>query len=506
MISHTVSDDELLAYACRDLDPLRRAEVELAMRTDAARAVAARKMASAYESLRSLSFDVSAEFNIAIHHRWTVTVTAPNYRAPSGRKIAATRASRPAPRFGASIRRTLDARSVAVAAGLCIAAAITWLSLMSPRATAAYDLSDVPLRLVELQSLHVKGWVYRRIATADGFRIERRPQQWYVERPHRYWRSTGSGAAQTVMLSDGRQWMSTDPEQRPVVKGRDIPRNARLRVELMLQHQMVTELTGALRGPYDFVRSEPVEGLEADVYQRMVFRNDKPIISAVIWLNPKTGLPLKTRTYLMVGPDREFLHSEYDAIRPNAPRPPHALSFLAPEGYEVVQRDMSPDAVKMGSVHMDGKNAVVRLAMNVHDRAILVCWGRSQRRDAAPIDLSILDGDWHGLTVKPAGLAGPWWYAHHVMRIDRGPSHDWLWSLILPTDPDEGIGSQPYAFNFGFDDSLVSVVLSALQFGHDELAQIIYDAQSLNHHEVATPEHPITLEQIAEQDAVNHSG
>ena len=491
MISQPVCDDEVLAYACRDLDPVRRAEVESALEMDGAKAAAARKMARTYDLLCSLSFDVASDFNHRVHARWTGGIDELSHRITDGLEPMATCEPRAAIHVP-----TIGRRSIAVAAGVCLAAAVTWLSLLAPQTTAAYGPNDLPVRLQQLQSLHVKGWIYHRTHTPEGFRTERRPRQWYVERPNRYWRITGSGAAQRSMWSDGQRRMSTDPERSQVVMGLDIRLSARMRVEYMLQNRIVTELTGALRGPYQMLRTEQIRGQQADVYQRTVMRDGKPAIRAVIWLNPTTGLPLKSRTFRTVEGDREVLHAEYDVIRPNAPAPPEALSFQPPDGHEIVQRDVRSDSVMMGDVAMDGRYAAVRFALNIHDQAILVCWGRSQQTDGMSVDLPILDGDWQDLTVKPAGLEGPWRYRHRLLRIDRGRPHDWLWSLTVPTDPGAVVSDYSYVFDFGFHDTAMTVILSAVQFEPDELSEVIYEAQTITHPTAAAPDQWITLDRI----------
>ena len=136
MRSPAPGDDELLAYACDELNDSERAAVETALAVDPRKAAEAQGMSAAFKSLGPLEAELGPDFNGKLRKLWSAAQGANPSLPPSD--AAPTRSSA-APRS----RRRVKATAVACTT----AAALIFGSLILVRNTTGYGIGDLADRL-----------------------------------------------------------------------------------------------------------------------------------------------------------------------------------------------------------------------------------------------------------------------------------------------------------------------------------------------------------------------
>ena len=111
----------------------------------------------------------------------------------------------------------------------------------------------------------------------------------------------------------------------------------------------------------------------------------------VVWVDPATGLPIQSAVYEQ-SKDKGETQVMALGIVPNAARPTQGLSFEPPPGYAVIHRDRTPQtSIGVGSGTSGQESAGVLLALNIEDRAILLCWTHYTRANGEVVETD-LDG------------------------------------------------------------------------------------------------------------------
>ena len=289
--------------------------------------------------------------------------------------------------------------------------------------------------------------------------------------------------------------MSVDPVLKQCQFGKEIRFLSKLSVEFYLCATMVNQLVGDLSQQHRRLRSEVVHGIRTDVYEQVFqYPMSKTRKRLVVWFNPKTGLPVKSKTYLDDNVNPEYLLAEYEHIEPDGLPQPDMFSFEAPKGYEIVLTDRQLDDVNLHSVQNEHERGIIRIAFNIDDRAILVCWAYYQREDPSD-EPGLNDQKGKHLSVYPRSLERRWDYHYRLLRVDRGHHYHWRWSLIVPKDaPIEGHGTFVFAFDTMRPKELVAGGL--LRFEREELADWLAEFQELTLPEDALRDAEITVESL----------
>ena len=477
MSQHRISDEDILLYSCGELGPQRCAEVEAALGRDPARAALAdqyrRALAAAAGAVGAPAGD---EFNQDLRAR--LVEELPGVDALPAR-----------PRAGA--RRWLKKAAVGLAACLCIAGALVVL-LIGGEEARAYVLADVPARLGELRSLYVKGFVYYAYRYSDP--PQKRPYETYTERPHRTWWTFPAQPSIGYGVTDGHQYMRVDQTKRECVTGKDVPLHVRLGVEMHMV-QWAQQYIGDLTVKATKLRSEQVGDVRTDVYERIVPERSGSK-RYLIWFDPASGLPVQTKSFRTNQSGVERLTVQLDVIEADAPPPWDMFKFEPPQGFKIIRRDRTPEGMRMaGVVAGAGPGGILRIAFDIDDRAILLCWdmvSEKGRQDSGPKGD---DPNGLGFDMVPMRPNATWPFDYHQLRIDRTEQHDWRWALLIPKSPQDTVSAQPFGFTFRVDKR-TRLGMNMLKLPPQRLAEMIDQVQALTLAPNADPQDTISLERL----------
>jgi outer membrane lipoprotein-sorting protein len=412
------------------------------------------------------------------------------------------RADRPLP------RKSVWRRSVAIAVCVLVGAFVL-MTLPFGGTRPLYGLEDLPNRLVAARSIYVHAISYQTGKTAKGEETLSAQQEWYVERPNRY-RVTSIGWSQMTArrlhtASDGAHRILIDDDAKTVLEGNEVPLASEYTVASLIQGSLIQQLLG---GPssagFRKTGSEPVQGVKCDVYERE-FRHPGTAASDrfVIWFNPVSGLPLRINAFAKTGTGPERLAMVYDDVRINVEPPRGTFDFTPPAGYSAIHADWASQRLgdqNSASFSSGGKEAfcAVRFALNIDDRAALICW--AQFND---FDRQEREGDLQGalgrrLSLTPSSFSRDRTYGNYFLRVDPGERFHWRWSLVVPEGNTRSMGPNPlvFAFNASGTPGTSTLVFVPLVFDRDLLIRMIREAQRQTLPKNAPPGAVFTIEQI----------
>jgi hypothetical protein len=372
-----------------------------------------------------------------------------------------------------------------IAAAALVAVTTWWIFFRS--FTPAYALDDVAGRLARCRSIDVEGWTLMNEV--------RHPYHIYVEEPGFYWHSTFStmdGKTSTgVAGSDGKTYIAVNHQDKTVLTGKEIPLVAELTTRMFFQMMLPDQLIGRGIVGYKKVGKEIARGILSDVYE-LVGRDGG---RRVIWIDQATGLPLQSAMYERAkGEDEKQVMAL--TIVTNAARPAQGLSLEPPAGYAVVHRDRTPqESLGVGSATSGSESAGVLLALNIDDRAILLCWTHYVRDQGAIVENDLGGAVGRPIPLRVESIDGKRSYQAHHLRADP-----WVegrharWSLLVPQDRRAGIGdtcmiveNQQMHFRCEF---------SPLRFDRNRLGQIIMESQKLMLSRDTAPAEVFNLDQL----------
>jgi hypothetical protein len=338
-----------------------------------------------------------------------------------------------------------------LAAALLVAVAMGFHAWFGER--QAYALDDLPQRLMELRSIYMTGWQsYPRLlaggATEPGPKL---PITMFAERPNCYWATDNRFSVDKdhpegrvspgYRAGSGREQLAVSSEQKLATVSDVPPLWNELQTEMSFQSFFSEMLSG---GVEDFAktRSEVVNDIPCDVYERagsagpMRFR---------VWLNPKTGLPVKIGRYEVDKSDTETPFLIIDHVEVNVSAGNKGLSFAPPEGYEVKhdRLEASPELIVYSEASSRSPKGSLRLAtsfaLNIDDKAALICWsgdlGSDEKKAADALKFSLGKAN--------LGKAGPGEGRecdHVEVSTATVGGHDWNWSLVFPKKKGERLG------------------------------------------------------------------
>lgn len=289
-----------------------------------------------------------------------------------------------------------------------------------------------------IKGLHVKGLFNTAPPTAtDPAKAHKLPVEFYVERPGRYWLANYGSNPESPprrILSDGLRYMEIDPDTKTCTTGKEIPLAAELKVEEMLQVLFAEQFLGGLNAAYKKMGSQRVRGIRTDVYEHI--RSLGPVGTAriVLYLDLAVGLPVQAIGHQQVKGQPERVWFTLTNIEPNASIPSALLNFDPPAGYNVIHEDRQPEEIGTGGgVSVDNTRGTVRFAINIDDRAILLCWGLYDTSKPASAQEDIEGPLGRPLKLVPLSQMPGRTYGHHFLRADPAGKFHWRWSLLVPT-------------------------------------------------------------------------
>ena len=391
---------------------------------------------------------------------------------------------------------------IAIGMAACVALAVTGgLVFVGNQSTHAFTIGDVPKQMLEVRSIHVKGWFYDS-REMDGEKTERYPIEWFAERPNRYcivgYGISPGKVTEFFQASDGERSIRVNHERKHAVVGTaDALSRLSCRSRLLLQN----EPRGFAHGErpaagYKQVAVEEVNGVRTFVYEQVTRREGAPGFRSVVWLNPRTGLPVKSALYRLEASGEEKVQFLFDQIDVNQPPPAHLFTFRAPDGYQV---DKAPARRSVSELYSLGSGATGThrlsglFAFNIEDRAVLLCW--SYENGASPaLTEEALENHLPRMTIT-AG-AGNRACSQRFLRSDQGKGETWRWSLVVPEDR-KPITEDVLDLVMKIPQKgQMTVSAHPLRFPRERLAEIIQRAQQVTAPEALSKEGVISLDRI----------
>jgi outer membrane lipoprotein-sorting protein len=368
----------------------------------------------------------------------------------------------------------------AVAAVLIVALGIAGLEMFRP--TPAYGLDGLRERLQALHSLYVKGWVYQRMQTEFGTATVRFPVERYYERPAKYYMvsygfSLGGNddlkrVSHVTVANDGSRTMLLSADTKQAVLGPSSDTlGAELRVENGLQVDEAQQLLNGVPKDFERVGAERLDGEMRDIYESKPIEHDDFLRR--VWVNPKTGLPVRVVGLHRSGAGEEVLVYEYTVIRANSDPPAKLFAFDVPDGYKVTDMKEAP-AVQGIADYSSGaagdKHGATWAAMKLDDNAVLLCW--SQWNDD--------NGEKKWFHNEPRFVLQSGkdreCTEHRLYETTSGELR-WRWSIVTPSDK-KAVGSDSLAVKFSDPkDGSVTLSIMPLAFPEERLENMVTRVQ-----------------------------
>lgn len=429
---------------------------------------------------------------------------------PSGELVADTLAAldrvaveneRPIPLF----RRVMTVRNLKISAGVLSAAAAAavfgFCALWHGPEQAAYALEDLPKRLLEMKSIYMTGWMFEPDSMSEQEKgvPTKYPMKIFAERPDCYWQMGYSFSGPDSTHKDvrvrsgyaagkGTRLLCVSTNDKTAMEIAVPAIQNELSTEMLIQSQLPQQwFSGRL---HDFVKAgtETVNNVLCDVYEHSF---NEPKSKKRLWLDPKTGFPVKIATYDIDQTGQEMLTLLFDHVEVNIPASATGLSFNPPKGFQVTKATQMQAANPLLQPVSSGSNGDVSLGIwhcfNIDDKAILLCWYCESRSGSKT----------GGATIQPELLAGTRPCNHiNVASVDVG-DHLWNWSLVWPKQTGERIGNDDFSvIHRTKKGGLLSVVSFPLRLREDRLKAILEEVQRTAKTDVPGSPKPFTLDML----------
>jgi hypothetical protein len=390
------------------------------------------------------------------------------------------------------------------AAVLFAAMTIGFYALWHAPEQAAYALDDLPSRLLEIKSIYITGWESYpgSMPEQDKGASAKYPVKIFAERPDCYWHTWyGFNGPDTThkdtrvrsgyVAGKGTRQISVSASDKTAVETTVAPIQNELYAEMFLQEQLPQQwLSGHL---HDFVKTgtETIGNVLCDVYEHSF---DLPKSKNRLWLDPKTGFPVKIASYGIGQTGRETLSSLFDHVEVNISAGATGLSFDLPKSYRVTKAAQSQMENPLSQPVSSGSNGDISLGVwhcfNIDDKAVLSCWYCEPRLDSKPVDSAI----------QPEFmLAGTRPCNHKEIASTNVAGHHWNWSLIWPQAA-ERIGSDDFSVIYRpKQGGSLSMVNLPLHLREDRLKAVLEEIQRITNTSVPGSPTPLSLNALREQ-------
>lgn len=355
-------------------------------------------------------------------------------------------------------------RPLAAVAAVALIGVVLWGMWLTAPAKPAFALADLPERLMNIRSLHIRGRNvgYSLMHDMQGrssidFAVEMDLEEYY-ERPNRFYTKTFLKDRNETResVSDGTRFVAINRELRIAETSDDYRLGAEIRVEQRLQKFVLEQLFGGGVEGYVEIGREQLAGVDARVFERRT--DDKRY---VVWLSATTGLPVRCVHYTVAKDGAEYVALQTDLLEFDRPAPQGTFDVPAiPNGFEVKQVAANDIILNYGSVarrigvdepgdHMPFFRG--RFAFIIDDAAILLAWSHENAPDyerlGYPREVEQDLGGPVGRRLASTGRSanGQVGYTMYHLRDDRQPNgYHVRWTLAIPNqqgqlDRDRGI-------------------------------------------------------------------
>lgn len=374
-------------------------------------------------------------------------------------------------------RRLVAPVALSLAAVLLVGVTLA-VTLWPPDAPRVSAVEEARRQLLEVRSLHLKGWQFQMVEKDGKLQVERYPTESYYERPCRYWHTyygfsfEGNHRLQKVTrgytASDGQRSILVSHDERSATIQPANRLATVLRTETSLQSQIFDRLMIGIPEEYRYVGTEQIQGTTCDVYEYKQASKDSFGSRQQLWLDSDSGVPVRMKVWSTFKSEPEEPMVEYHTIRINGPRPAGMFSFEAPEGFRthVLEGEAESITLPVGATAGGGGQQLgAWRAFSIDDRAVLFAWWVDPPHDQA------------GLPTIPEFLIGKPGQERPCQHIPLRRDERWNWSLFLPEDDAQ----------VGLDDRLVvrlknprarlSTESRPLRLPKDQLERILLEAQ-----------------------------
>ncbi len=375
-------------------------------------------------------------------------------------------------------RRVLRRSLVALAAAILLAVGVPFLLDGKQKAYGMEALLD---RLLAVRSAEIRGYLRQEIVEQDGSKTQQQfPVRYFFERPGKLWMDqfgfSYPGDDEPTLIRHSIQAIDHDvlevqsPDQGRKIASRIDPRLAELQVEQMIQGLLFEQLLDNPPEAFEKLRSEELNGVTCDVYS--VTTGEMPILSKqLIWLNPRTGLPLQIAAYQVnASGDEQLAMMLNDITFDNAA--PQDLFPLQPakqnHGDALAQRT---GIQAIGSATAGHVGIANWYSLQLNETTALCCW--SQREE--------VDGETVWFNQQPNFKLIS---TDEVRDLRSRPIRDfesegvrWRWSIVRSDKPFIGRTLQVSATQ---GRSTVSATLLPLRFRTSRLKEMFDVVQSLS--------------------------
>lgn len=395
-------------------------------------------------------------------------------------------------------------RSKLTAVALLFAAVtIGFYALRNASEQAAYALDNLPARLLEIKSIYLTGWQFQPDMREEKPKGPAKyPVKIFAERPDCFWHThygfSGPDAThKDVRVQSGyragrgtRLLIVSDNDKTAI----EVPVAAmqnELSTEMLLQMELPQQwLSGR---PHDFVKTgtETVNNVLCDVYEHSF---DESKMKSRLWLDPKTGFPVKVALYDIGQTGKETLVVLFDHVEVNISAKATGLPFDPPKGYKV--QKFPPTQMANLSLEPTGSASNDRVSLglwhcfNIDDKAVLLCWycesPSGSKTGDATIPLEFLAG------TRPCD--------HKEIASVDVDGHHWNWSLAWPKRSGERIGNNEFSVvHRSKKRGQLSMVDYPLRLREDRLKAILEAVQRTKRTDQPGSSKPFSLDSIRAQ-------
>jgi hypothetical protein len=353
--------------------------------------------------------------------------------------------------------------------------------------------------------------VFETVNDVDG--VEERmefPVEFYAERPGRLWQtwhafSNGQSRSGFRVADGARQLWVSHTDKRAIVT-KSTPLAVELRVESNLQNNWTGKIVEHPTSDYKLVGNDRVNGIEALQYEAE-WNNPAGTgkTQNIVWVNPKTGLPVRSARYSVDATGKKDLSVLYDHIETDVRPRADMFTFQSPEDYRLEQKnELADDAFIAGSIQCHADYLATRIVLAIDDRAALVCWlWLHEKTDSKSPAVGLRS--WHVVGPPRRGsdvdlmrveFAGAntkrpceWHFVHQQQDRDK----HWTWSLVLPRDHRPLVGTERLNVTLEGRSSGATMSFVPLRFDDERLTKILGRIQSEAFSEPSPDEAPFTL-------------
>jgi outer membrane lipoprotein-sorting protein len=407
-------------------------------------------------------------------------------------------------------RRTWRRPGAWLATAACLGAAISVTALWHPSAAGrVYGIEAVPERLLEVQTIRIRGWqmVYDHLKPPDSPPI-RVPVEYLVKRPDKF-RCSRVGISQGVgsmkircgsRICDGStEWMIDDAQKRCVSTSVSTL-EARLKTEMAAQQLIMLAALGPPDASYKKRDEETIGQRQCNIYETRFgetrFGEGNTII-VTVWVDRTSGDLVRVVHDEVRADGTTRRTMEFDDIFLNLPLADQLFAFAAPEGYKTLtptpaKADPRPllDPTPNLSASGSGDTTLEAWqAFRITDDAGLLIWRRS-----APVSKGDGTRDW--LSNVEIKLVAPQHNGTlgHAWLYQSDSSEGWNWSVVAMKG---GRWPNQAAIRLEVHGKQVGLALElvALRFSDQELERLVIEASR-----TTLPEaHQYSLEEIRKQ-------